>query len=351
MAIIFVQTVTPFNSAPIREIPKYVFENCNQMTNNNYAEPYLLALKKAAETMTKECLETLCKQKPEGAFTKKAEELDWVFGLDTLEKELLSHPNPEMLLTAEKVIEWNGRFSRLLNKNPGKFRVEGIRWPKYQLNLAETACEPFIFNKLIKKLGSNIFETLSSSDGKKMQCVVSKETVISHINNCRNNIQQLQSPSTNAPDFIWKNLPDLKADVVHQWAKEQARDDGKIDLCKWVCDRYHFFPPGKVLAGELAASIEAIKDPKMDPIEKACRIWYDIIRLHISHEANKRTGKALGSVILLAYGYLPPKIGKEDAREYVDSLKYGFEKETGFEEFKQFVIRKVNEIQTEYKKL
>lgn len=68
------------------------------------------------------------------------------------------------------------------------------------------------------------------------------------------------------------------------------------------------------------------------------------MRIHISHEANKRTGKALGSVILLQHGYLPPLITKEYEKQYVDVLKYSFKnpnREEGFNSFLKFIIEMI----------
>lgn len=86
-----------------------------------------------------------------------------------------------------------------------------------------------------------------------------------------------------------------------------------------------------------------------DPIEQAAFIWWEIVRIHISSDANKRTGKALASIILLQNGYLPPLITQEDEDLYIDTFINNFDKKDGFENFKQFVVNMIIKTQEHFK--
>jgi len=94
-------------------------------------------------------------------------------------------------------------------------------------------------------------------------------------------------------------------------------------------------------------SLQAAYNPSMHPVVKACIVWFEIVRSHISQHANKRTGKGIAAVILLAHGYTVPKIGPKDAKEYVDRMKVAFEHREGLNIFVCFIARKILETHQE----
>lgn len=153
--------------------------------------------------------------------------------------------------------------------------------------------------------------------------------------------------SSKVKDFYSITVEEVK-EVFRSWSIAQGRNGNELDIICWLEEACHYFPSPENISEELETSIKAVQREKLHPIEKACRIWYDIVRIHISHEANKRSGKALGSIILLSNGYLPPKIGKESTEEYVKLLSDGFEQDDGFERFVSFIAGKITETHAVY---
>jgi len=47
--------------------------------------------------------------------------------------------------------------------------------------------------------------------------------------------------------------------------------------------------------------------------------------------------------------YLPPLITQEDEKEYIETFIQGFDKEDGFEKFKQFVVKMIIKTQETFK--
>lgn len=342
-------SVPRFSDEAIKKFPKYVFENCNQVTCNTYTPSDLIALKDKARVINLNEWKLWLKEHPdvsETAWLAKGEEFDWVYGLDVLEKELL--PAGHMMLkglTIDSVIRYNGIFSRLCNLNPGEFRFKSIFWPKYDMDDVNEIIVMYALPKLFddqygeEKKGS-ILRNISVPGNSNKKLLIG-----------RAHVEEFFMPFMNAGPIKYlspaaeanfkANWHLIDPNVVKIWIEKQGRTDDKLDISVWLRDRVHYFPIPSMVKPELAECLNDVKEPSRHPIEKASRIWYDIVRIHISHEANKRTGKALASAILLSYGYLPPKIGKEDEKEYVDTLKHGFEDEEGFSKFTQFVARMI----------
>ena len=366
-------TIPRYSETPIVEIPKYVFENCNQVTCHDYKPAYLDALRKRVVSITKSEIHEMTKGNPEKE-TTFGEECDWVYGLDRLEKEFLDQKEaPEALLTIENVIEINSWFSRMCNDQLGQYRTEGIRWPKATASksltpLGYTTMEIFEYVILIdiKKKHSECSEKELLSKQVKYLSEISdpfeeSKTVSFHIEDCLavyDSFMELGLNSNTILQYQGQNFdkdfkPTLKKHFV-QVQKENRpnkRDKTHIDIAKYIHKHVHYFPCPEGLVPQLSKCLKTIQNPEMHPIEKASRIWFEVVRLHISHEANKRTGKALGSVILLHYGYLPPLIDKESTDAYVQCLSDTFEEKEGVTRFTQFIAQKIFETQEKMKKL
>lgn len=338
-------SIHPFSAKPIKVIPKSVFENCNQVTCNDYRDGYLNLLKDKARTITKEALEKLCVGKERDFFTKKAEEFAWIYGLDVLEKEVLQNDSVDELFDSDTILKYNRLFSRLVG-NAGEFRKRDIRWARKDLTVEES-----IIIALVEKIGCDSsgeqwFLGLNEKKYAKffeLKCSFIRNQLLFFKNHPENLVPE-QSEGTEK--FLRDNLPKLNPNIVNDWMKEQGRTDGKIDFAQWVNKRFHYFPPHQTIEEKLKELQKEISaNPAMHAIEKAARIWLKIVEVHISHEANKRTGKALASIILLHAGYLPPIIGKNDTQEYLDKMKAGFNSEEGRDAFVQYIARKIIETQ------
>lgn len=335
-------TIPRFSEQPIRQIPRYVFENCNQVTYNIYLPQYLEALKGRVKDLKSPDLLKMCGGS-KAKFEKKGEEFDWVNGLDELEREFGNEPSKlPSLLTSETVMRYNGIFSRFSNDSPGEFRKKDIVWKRRELDINEEIAAALYDSALRDQTNLTQHEYFNSSNQKK--CVVSKTWVFKKYCLLKNQGMEIQGSEETKQKM--RHL-DLGTAAAH-WAAKQGRTDRKIDVVQWFKERYHYFPLVSTLEEDLEKSLEFIKTQESHPIEKACRIWLDIVRIHISHEANKRTGKAIASVILLSHGYLPPKIGKDDEKEYLAVLQKGIESEEGRLEFTQFIMKMMTNTFYEY---
>ncbi len=167
--------VPKFSETPIKKIPKYLFENCNQITCNNYQPLYLEALRFKAKTISKEDCVIWLKNHPnvsQAEAVAKGEEFDWFYGLDCLETELL--PEGQQFLKAlniDAIIRYNGMFSRLGNINPGEFRVRGIRWAKNDLDdindvIVLSALEGQMHYQYGEEKAQSLLRNISVSEGK-----------------------------------------------------------------------------------------------------------------------------------------------------------------------------------------
>ncbi len=356
--IIDFRSVPRYSDEPIRTFPKYVFENCNQVTCHAYGNEELTSLRRKAKTFTKVDLERWHGDNPhltEAEVIARGEELDWIFGLDVLEKEVLpiGH-NMVRALTIDAIIRYNGLFSRMDNFNPGEFRTHAIHWPKYDISdLNESTVMYALEMTLIQQFGqekAGVKLRDISRPGKKTTLLFPRTAIEGIINKHLELAArgELQFVDARGKDHYQKNSEMITPTVVTKWIEKQNRTDDKLDISQWLRERVHYFPLPQEVPGELQASLSAIQEPQMHPIAKAAKIWFDIVRIHISHEANKRTGKAIASAILMSYGYLPPKIGKEDEKEYMAALQEGFEDENGLQKFTKFVAKIITKTHEEF---
>lgn len=279
----------PHSDSPLTHIPKYIFENCNQVTCHSYSDKLLETLKKGSQNLNVELLKKVYKEK-ENAYVNKLEELNWIYGLDRLEKELLplGPRNIETALSVEKVMQYNGYLSReIADSDAGKMRTRNISWSKGDKNFIEKIAASLFELKIEEIYGPNFLVSPSSGNKKffmKKKELISKMTgklVLRYEAKDENYINQGLASVT----------PEKVEEAVNQWIKGQGNKKERLDIIKWLKDNHHYFPSADKIPQELENSLKKIQDDKMHPIEKACRLWYDIVRIHISHEANKRSGK------------------------------------------------------------
>ncbi len=95
----------------------------------------------------------------------------------------------------------------------------------------------------------------------------------------------------------------------------------------------------------LHKALEDLSTSSLHPIEKAARIWLNIVRIHPFNGAHKRIGKAIASRILLEHGYLPPLLISSDYQLYKQTLIDSLDPRQGDELFTQFVTRMVKRAQ------
>lgn len=344
-------SIQPFSAKPIKKIPKFVFENCNQVTCNDYADQYLSALRTKTQKITKTQLEEWGKDKEAGWFTQKAEEMDWVYGLDALEKEFFDKEGSsiDQLFEVGTILKYNRLFSRLVGES-GEFRKRDIRWAKKDTTAEEVMVIAGAEKSFAQQIGPTWFTLLSNPGENRKLFETPKQVVKQGLELVKAHPQafDFSTSSAKTQKYMRENLSKLNTNIVDDWLKEQGRTDNILDLFQWINQRFHYFPPHQMVEEELSKMEKEISSrPDMHAIEKAARIWLSIVEIHISHEANKRTGKALASVILLNAGYLPPKIDKKDTQEYLDKLKAGFYSSEGREAFIQYVAQKIIETQQE----
>ncbi len=349
----------PHMNHPISHVPHYVFENCNQATCNTYDPRYLTILRSQVPGYTKDRVWTMCKKDKE-KYVKRSEEFDWIYGLDCLERELLSlgEGNIERALTVDSIMRFNGLFSRLtLHHAPGEFRKKDIRWAKGEKSELELLAA-FIFEGYVSTdRPEGFLASRSRPEERKNDTYLVKKSWITKLiryekEHYRKDFalqgSEEDENTRKVIEYLSKTSLEEISATIDTWIEAQGHKNGKLDLIQWLEDNFHYFPAAKTIPDELKETLNAIQNSDMHPIEKACRIWFDIVRVHISHEANKRTGKALASIILLSYGYLPPKIGKENTDEYLSCMIDGLESKEGVQNLVDFVARKITETHEEY---
>ncbi|MCC5831901.1 MAG: Fic family protein [Chlamydiales bacterium] len=345
-----IELVPKASGSPIRRIPPYLFENCNQVVCKNY-DPRFLALMRERVGKINEA------KTPE-----QAEEIDWIYGLDQIERGLLQGPEKvESKLSMESIMQINGYFSRIISgKEAGRMRQVAMNWPLRDRETVDAVLQQIAMSQIFSVYGESIENDPEKLRGK--VCLMKATYLTKHLKLHKQQIiqgeLQLIDPSTGKPASEervdqFKEMKDQEVlDVYNAALKLQNEKLGAqkkkpnkfLDAIQYLFDNNHFFPPPESIRSGIEASITYVQRDENHPILKACRIWYDIVRIHISHEANKRTGKAIGSAILLSYGYLPPVISKKDSNEYEQCLINGFSKgEEGFEGFVQFIVKQMIE--------
>jgi hypothetical protein len=146
--------IDPIANKPFNEIPQSLFENCNHMTKNTYTQEEFEELRRLTTSTPEKEISDLCtrlvlKQYPnlpskdlQQHIYRKKEELDWIYGLDKLEKDILKHENPqqalENALKTDQIIKYNGYFIRsTMPSESGKFRTQPLFCYKRDLTDAE----------------------------------------------------------------------------------------------------------------------------------------------------------------------------------------------------------------------
>lgn len=307
----------------------HVFENFNQAIRVPLPPQFMDILKMGARVITKEEIALFATKGDQEAACKRGEEWDWIYGLDALETEFKGKGPDELinqLLTVDTVMRYNGLFSRMENPTPGEFRKTNIQWHKRESNMNQMIAEAVIHGLLEQRTGMNVAVYFAQCKGpKNPEVLVKLSEVTQTVQRVLKEDYLFDERSDPETIRYWYehqhelNIPE----AFKKWAKEQGRTD-KLDLFQWLKDRNHYFPLADTLPKELETSLASVRDAKdMHPIEKACKVWFDIVRIHVSHEANKRTGKAFAWTILSAHGYIPPIIGKNQEREFLDAFFKG----------------------------
>ncbi|GAB5411257.1 MAG: hypothetical protein ChlgKO_03710 [Chlamydiales bacterium] len=102
----------------------------------------------------------------------------------------------------------------------------------------------------------------------------------------------------------------LDKSVLEKLCKKDEK--GWINLVDVFKNIYHSFPDSKVLPKRFEISVEKIRNENIDPVVRASTIWVDCVTQHYCFCANKRTGRALSILVLLANGIIPPSVANEE---------------------------------------
>ena len=117
----------------------------------------------------------------------------------------------------------------------------------------------------------------------------------------------------------------MNVHAAEAWESEEREAnpdhrEGYIDSGFWIYKRIYAFCSPEEILPNLTEALKDLTTSSLHPIEKAARIWLNIVRIHPFNGAHKRTGKALASRILLEAGYLPPVLTRKDVEEYTNVL-------------------------------
>lgn len=151
--------VKPFSESPIRFVPQYVYENCNQGTRKQWSKEEFETLRRSVDDWNKRTFKIRYPNEKE--YTINAELVDWIYGLKYLEETYVKTGNRLLSsLTLDELKKINGKFSRLLNDSPGEFRKRDIKWWMKDATIAEEILYNFFDYSNIQDLitGNNDFK-------------------------------------------------------------------------------------------------------------------------------------------------------------------------------------------------
>lgn len=345
------EAIQPISSKPIRQIPQSLFENCNQAISNSYNSNYLQILKERVKTVSSKDIDKIGNQSSLHK-TRKKEEFDWIYALVQMEESLQKIDNVDQVinaLTVNEIMKYNSYVTRLTEANPGKLRQDLTLWHKKDFDINEKMALAIIHQILEASKATRVLPTLSiPGDDTKFE--LTSTILLSHLISIKENPQKLMTDDEN--DSLikeqWENFKPTQA--INGWLEEQGNQSPNLEMCAWIRKRVYYFADPDEIKSQLEEAIQFIQHaPKLHPIEKACYIWYKTIHIHVAEGANKRTGRLVGTLILLASGYLPPKISGEDGEKYVEMLEQSFSEESGHLRFTQFIVKLMKAQQNEHK--
>lgn len=339
-------TIKPFYDHPIREVPKYVFENYNDKIFTSYSPEFLASLKEKAKVITPS--EILSYKMEDKQKIQKGKEFDWIYALGKLENEYLSIALDLMgVLKVENIMALNRYLSRLAeNKElrthpefehtPGQFRKHS-----FLKNAPNLPFEEVLITGLFELMvsyrfkGENFISILSSHK----KYYAHKSAIIYQIAKNKKNFDELK---------LKDNLKGIDlAKKVRQWADKK----GNIELIQWLKEKTYCSPEPSTIDSELKKVINSINDSKMHPIEKAAKILYEIVRIKPFWKANKRTAKIAAFAILLSNGYLPPVIaGEKNKKELSDCFNFTNIEENSHLKLTAFLANQISITQEKFKK-
>lgn len=271
---------------PLKEVPAYLFANPTQGQVYNWNATQLDPLKKYFAEITSTKLVAL-KKKTE----KDQEAYCWIHSLLCMQKKFLTKPIATFSINDIK--ELNKSLTISITDKPGEIRALLACWPIRDLSQSEQNLL-FILNQ--KHPGLVEQASLQGKpiglDPKSLKTLNEKYMV-------------QNSGATLWEDTFIDSLTGL---------------DGVINVSEWLRGTQHVFThPQKInpLLSEMLKTIAVMEESLKDPIEIAAYVWFETVRIHPFYEANKRTGRALASIILMQHGYRPPLITSEDVTGYV----------------------------------
>ncbi len=229
----------------------------------------------------------------------------------------------------------NGCLSRLIEDNNGAFRARSTAWQKIELDHEES-----IFYGCMRR-------QVQGLDSEELAAF--EEAMDLFFDNAKfkstEHIKRFLSMMTT----VFK-MPECDLSKVDLWEAENKEHSdhrpGFVHLGVWEGKRRHDFPSPHVIESSLEEVLALLQNDDLHPIEKAARVWYEIVQIHPWDVANKRTGKGIGSMIFLEHGYLPPLISeKGEAERFGRLFIEGFEKEDGYKSFVEFIAHAVEKTQ------
>jgi hypothetical protein len=328
-AIVDLESIKPVQIEPFNLIPQYLYENPNQVTKHKWSLANFQKLKKAVPTITKKQLKQKF-QDPE-AYKKAAEGYDWIYALSLLERDYLSKPIDA--ITVQTLKQINGALTRFTEISAGEFRKAIASWKTKPLTPAE-----HIFYYYLDAQIESVQQNSTVLDYDAAKNSISVKSIIELLKHYQENRGIL------CPNLVGE----IDCLEPISWALAGGNPVA-IYLEKWFNARIFVFPTPEQIEPTISKAIGLLQTSMGNPIKKAALLWYWIVKIHPWSEANKRTGRAIASLILLQHGYLPPLITQEEEQEYVKLFVDGFaDEEHGLNNFVQFIARQIIKTQATF---
>ena len=154
-------------------------------------------------------------------------------------------------------------------------------------------------------------------------------------------IQRLFQVFIDAQDtIILKDQLDLPLTIspreIEAW-EEEARlfpdyEQGYINAKRWIALRVKLFPNPEDIVPLLTAALDKAKLPTVHPIEKAARLWWDMLTIRCWNEGNMSTARAAAGGVLFSHGFLPPLLSEAD-EAFVKKLLLDINSERAYRKF------------------
>ncbi len=362
-----VTDIKPFG-APFTHVPRIVFANpphrVLKLTDESCA-----AIRKAAQNVTPEQIRNSVRKQnaaqplSSDAFDLKcleaAESYDWMLAMNYINEHL-----HDTTLDISFVKELNRRLGRLSTVHAGRSRQTPL-WDLLELDPTAALFHYYICREVgyltfFRELGKNeehskkFCESVDGIKNNQDRYLRVKDRRYIEVKSIEALLNAMNNSGTVLIDAKTRQPCKLNIHAAEAWELEEQETNpsyiaGYIDVNHWSDKRIYSYCGAEEAEGLLTESIRINSRNSLHPIEQAAHIWLNIVRIYPFSDANKRTGKAIATFILLKHGYLPPLLTNDDIEECTKLFRDNIDPRRGYHFFTHYLAGLVKRAQDQYK--